>query len=92
MGCRIYADRPQLCRDFLCRWMTDEALAEDWEPSRSRMMVYRQGKQITVLADPDFDPLWRQEPYSSQLQGWADEAAAGGGYVIVFWRDEVVKI
>jgi hypothetical protein len=27
-----------------------------------------------------------------QLRAWADEAAVSGGYVIVFWRDEVVKI
>lgn len=91
-GCSIYADRPKLCRDFLCRWMLDDGLGPEWEPSRSRMMVYGQGEQITVLADPDRPDLWRHEPYMSQLKGWAADAEPTGGYVIVFWRDEVVKI
>jgi hypothetical protein len=91
-GCSIYEDRPDVCREFLCLWMTDEALGHEWEPSQSHMMIYRQGPQITVLADPDFPDLWRGEPYMPQLRAWADEAAVSGGYVIVFWRDEVVKI
>lgn len=72
--------------------MTDETLGGEWEPSRSGVMIYRQGPQITVLADPDRDALWRQQSYFGQLQAWAAEAAVTGGYVIVFWRDEVVKI
>jgi hypothetical protein len=27
-----------------------------------------------------------------QLMAWASEAETRGGYVIVFWRDEVLKI
>jgi uncharacterized protein len=91
-GCTIYSRRPAVCRDFHCLWITDEALGEEWAPSRSHVMVYRQGKQITILADPDRPDLWRSEPYMNQLQAWAAEAATSGGYVIVFWRDEVVKI
>jgi len=91
-GCSIYAERPSVCREFLCLWMTDHDLGEEWEPSRSHVMIYRQGPQITVLADPDFPDVWRQDPYLPQLQSWAEEAARSGGYVIVFWRNEVVKI
>ncbi|WP_313193548.1 hypothetical protein [Shinella zoogloeoides] len=91
-GCSIYADRPSVCRDFLCLWMTDEGLAEAWEPSRSHMMVYRQGPQVTVLVDPDHPDIWRREPYHSQLLDWACEAEATGGYVIVFRQDDVFKI
>lgn len=91
-GCSIYAERPKLCRDFLCRWMTDDRLGDEWDPLTSHMMVYGQGQQTTVLADPDYPDLWRQEPYMSQLEDWAANAAPRGGYVIVFWRDEVVKI
>ncbi len=91
-GCSIYLDRPQLCRDFLCRWMLDDGLGDEWDPLKSHMMVYGQGQQITILADPDRTDLWRHEPYMSQLKNWAASAAPTGGYVIVFWRDEVVKI
>ncbi|WP_337182343.1 hypothetical protein [Shinella sp.] len=72
--------------------MTDEGLTEAWEPSRSHMMVYRQGPQVTVLVDPDHPGIWRREPYHSQLLDWAREAEAMGGYVIVFRQDDVFKI
>jgi len=91
-GCSIYADRPSVCRDFLCLWMTEEALGEAWEPSRSHMMIYWQGPQITVLVDPDHPDIWRREPYHAQLRAWANEAEPKGGYVIVFWQDDVFKI
>ncbi|WP_119256941.1 YkgJ family cysteine cluster protein [Shinella zoogloeoides] len=91
-GCSIYADRPSVCRDFLCLWMTDEGLAEVWEPSCSHMMVYRQGPQVTVLVDPDHPDVWRKEPYHSHLRTWADDAEATGGYVIVFSQDDIFKI
>lgn len=91
-GCSIYNRRPQVCRDFLCRWMIDPSLGDEWDPSRSHVMVYEQGRQITVLADPDHPAVWREEPYLAQLRAWAAQAEPTGGYVIVFWRDEVHKI
>lgn len=91
-GCSIYADRPSVCRDFLCLWMTSEALGEEWEPARSRMMIYTQGPQTTVLIDPDFPDAWRAEPYFSQLQTWAREGESQGGYVIVFCGEKVFKV
>ncbi len=72
--------------------MTDAELGPAWEPSRAHMMIYSQGPQITILVDPDFQDIWRREPYHAQLQKWASEAARSGGYVIVFWQDEVFKI
>lgn len=88
-GCVIYDRRPQLCRDFLCLWRTDQELGEAWEPARSHMMVYRQGPQVTVLVDPDFPEIWKQAPYATALQRWARE---GGQYVIVFVGDLVFKV
>ncbi|HEV7309585.1 hypothetical protein [Ensifer sp.] len=90
-GCRIYAERPQLCRDFLCLWRTDAVLDDAWEPARSHMMVYRQGPQITVLVDPDVPDIWRNAPYLQRLQQFARE---GGNeqYVIVFAGDAVFKV
>lgn len=91
-GCSIYDDRPSVCRDFLCLWMTDAGLDAAWDPSRSHMMIYRQGPQMTVLVDPDHADIWRLEPYHAQLQAWAGEGAPEGGYVIVFQQDDVFKI
>jgi hypothetical protein len=91
-GCTIYADRPSVCRDFLCLWMAGEDLPEAWEPARCHMMVYRQGPQITVLVDPDHPDAWQTEPHASDLRRWAAEADATGGYIIVFVGDHAFKI
>lgn len=91
-GCAIYEDRPQLCRDFLCLWMTEKDLGPEWEPSVANMMVYRQGPQVTVLVDPAHSAIWNSEPYAAQLRQWAKAEEARGGYVIVFAGDAVVKI
>jgi hypothetical protein len=91
-GCSIYDERPQLCRDFLCLWMINERLGPDWEPAIANMMVYAQGRQITVLVDPAYPSAWQAEPYQTQLRQWAVEAGKQGGYIIVFVGDDVFKI
>lgn len=89
-GCAIYAERPALCRDFLCLWRTDAGLGPEWRPVAAHMLLYRQGPQLTVLVDPAVPQAWKaQEP---QLRRWAAEAAAEGGYVIVFAGDAVFRI
>ncbi|MDI7864465.1 hypothetical protein MRS76_21250 [Rhizobiaceae bacterium n13] len=91
-GCTIYPDRPSLCRDFHCLWTRDGRLGDEWNPARSHMMLYEQGPQTTVLVDPDFPEIWKQEPYLTQMRRWAAEGKAVGRYVIVFVGDQVTKI
>lgn len=91
-GCAIYAERPSLCREFLCLWLTEPDLAADFDPIVSNMMIYRQGPQITVLVDPDVPDTWKREPYQSQLRQWATAVEPEGGYIIVFAGDEVHKV
>lgn len=91
-GCSAYATRPQTCRAFLCSWMTRPDLGPEWDPLVSRMMIYEQGPQTTVLVDPDHPALWREAPYKAQLEAWAKVAAEEGGYVIVFVGDTVFKV
>lgn len=91
-GCSIYESRPEVCRDFLCLWMTQENLGEEWDPSRSKMMVYRQGAQMTILVDPAYPDIWQHDPYMPQLKTWATELEQLGGYVIVFSHDSVFKV
>ena len=91
-GCAIYVDRPQLCRDFLCLWMTKPDLPEEFDPLTSHMMIYEQGAQVTVLVDPDFPDAWRAEPHHGRLRQWAAAVEPKGGYVIVFVGDEVYKV
>lgn len=92
MGCKIYQSRPQTCRDFLCLWMTDPNLGPEWEPTKAHMMVYTQGPQMTMLVDPAYPDVWKEEPYSAQLRSRALDMAPHGGYIIVFVGDTVFKI
>lgn len=92
IGCTIYPNRPQTCRDFLCLWMTDAKLGDEWEPTKSHMMVYAQGPQVTALVDPAFPETWKVEPYGSQLHDWAARTKTHGGYLIVFVGDDVFKV
>lgn len=91
-GCTIYQHRPALCRDFLCLWMTSPALGPEWEPARSRMMIYAQGPQTTVLVDPAHPGIWKKAPYAAGLKSLAQDAEKAGGYLILFVGDEVFKI
>lgn len=91
-GCLVYADRPQLCADFHCRWITDISMPAAWNPAVAHMMVYAQGPQITVLVDPAYPDAHRQAPYREDLQQWATEIDASGGFVIVFVGDMAIKI
>ncbi len=91
-GCAIYKSRPTLCRDFLCLWMTSAALGPQWEPARSKMMIYTQGPQTTVLVDPDHPEIWKQAPFADDLKSLARDAEKAGGYLIVFVGDDVFKI
>lgn len=72
--------------------MTHPAVTDDWQPLKSHMLIYEQGPQMTILVDPDYAHIWRQEPYKSDLQRMAADADERGGYLILFCGEEVVKI
>ncbi len=38
-GCKIYATRPQACRDFLCAWRLMPQFDEHWRPDKSGVIV-----------------------------------------------------
>jgi hypothetical protein len=41
-GCRIYGERPQVCRSFQCLWLRDPALlpSDDQRPDRSHVVLW----------------------------------------------------
>lgn len=49
-GCMIYAQRPDECSAFQCRWLCDPSLSDDWYPAKCHMvlraiMVQQPGRQ-----------------------------------------------
>lgn len=84
-GCRTYPDRPQTCRDFLCNYLLNERLGEEWKPSKSKMVLTTElaGRRLTVYVDPQRPEAWKREPYYSRLKEWAANSAPTRGQIIV---------
>ncbi len=84
-GCGIYETRPQVCRAFLCGYLTDATLNEDWKPVRSKFVIVPVYEKNCVMihVDPDFPDAWRREPYHSALWKLARKGAQYRGRVLV---------
>jgi uncharacterized protein len=77
-GCSIYATRPSLCRVYACQWLVDLGVGDHWQPMRSRMVLNIEWPDrakkacLTAIVEPSRPDVWRQEPYYSDLKGWAE--------------------
>jgi len=54
-GCNIYDSRPAGCRKFLCTFLMDDRLPEDWRPSKSKivLVIENDGYRRVAHLDPD---------------------------------------
>ena len=59
-GCGIYADRPNVCREFLCGWRLFEEMGDDWRPDLSGVMALR-------WAPDQLPAAWKSAPYGVHL-------------------------
>ena len=41
-GCAIYPDRPQMCVEFCCAWLTDASWPDSWRPRESGLLCLRE--------------------------------------------------
>lgn len=39
-GCTIYSERPAICRDFKCMWLTSQQIPLWMKPDKSKVIVY----------------------------------------------------
>lgn len=85
IGCGIYEERPQACIDFMCGFLTNPALGEEWRPATSRLIIDAGKEEGTTLVfvDPGRPDAWRRQPYYAALQGWARWALAHQQRVVV---------
>jgi len=99
-GCSIYADRPQICREFQCAWRCGD-LGDHWKPSRSKMVIYSgeqrgdDGKFLNIAVDPSSSNRWREPPYYAAIKrlarlGFTDETGLIVTRVIVGDRHWIV--
>lgn len=67
-GCGIYAERPNVCREFLCGWRLFEEMGDDWRPDLSGVMALR-------WAPDQLPAAWKTAPYGVHLLVTGSEAA-----------------
>jgi hypothetical protein len=70
-GCRIYADRPDVCRVYGCRWLIDPSIPDYWYPAKSKLvlsMVDQDPPRLDVHVDPGWPNRWREEPWFTDLR------------------------
>ena len=93
-GCKIYDGRPTECRGFFCQYLLDEALGEEWRPSRSHIVVAFEDytNSIVIHVDRRHPDAWQSEPFASQIKAWAALPVAGAPKVIVWQGDQRVAI
>lgn len=93
-GCTIYENRPGECRSFHCAWLTAADVGPEWQPLKSKMVVYVDagGQRLGIHVDPSRPMAWREEPYYSQLKEWAVRGAQAKRQVIVYIKDRVIVL
>ena len=96
-SCNIYAERPDLCREFECMWLMCNSLADHWYPKKSKIIVTsseKDGETRLVCAVHDKYPLrWRDEPYYSDIKSWAVHGLQADTWITeVVVRDQLFVI
>jgi len=91
-GCRIYADRPASCRDFVCRWLVDPSMGPEWKPSLCKLVLDAKPGLLVVHADPAVSKPWRVQPYHSVLKRLAAQGLTRGTLVMVMERRRSIVI
>lgn len=93
-GCTVYSERPNVCRDFYCAYLTTPMFGEQWFPGRSKMVANweYEGERLTIHVDPGRPTAWREQPYYAELKQWAAYAARDLRQVVVRVGDRSIVI
>ena len=101
-GCGIYADRPEGCKFWMCEWLVNRDLRDEWFPAKSKIVIDRtmneHGKRmIRFVVDPGYPNRWREEPWYHVIKSvakngmgiWQTVIEVGDRNWIVFPNKEV---
>ncbi len=60
-GCKIYQDRPQVCRDFVCEWQRERSLPSTLRPDRVGTILIEDpdSDEYHAVCDPSKPLAWR---------------------------------
>jgi hypothetical protein len=91
-GCSIYEQRPQMCRDFFCLYISDPTLDERWNPLNAHFVLRAHEKCIFVQVDPQRPDAWKHEPYYSALRNCARAIYPSGMLIYVKIGDRTIML
>lgn len=89
-GCRIYANRPPSCHDFICRWLTDPVMGPEWKPNVCKMVIDCRPSLFVARVDPAVSQPWRAEPYLSVLKRLSVQGLTKGVVMVIKRRRTTV--
>ena len=80
IGCGIYSDRPQVCRDFECEWLTRRDLPRRLRPDLVGVILMEDADsdEYRAVCAPERPMAWRQAQVFAHLV-----AMAKSGRVVV---------
>ena len=87
VGCQVYDERPQQCRDFSCLWLSfPEAFPEELKPNRCGVVCWSpvaDGRVVFALTRPHAEMAWQKAGVHKFLRKMANAGhvviAFGGG-------------
>ena len=79
-GCAIYADRPQVCRDFECEWLTRRDLARRFRPDLVGVILMEDADsdEYRAVCPPEKPMAWRQPQIFAHLVADRQVRPSGG--------------
>ena len=68
-GCKIYPERPQVCRDFECEWLTSRSLPQNFRPDLIGTILMEDSEtgEYRAVCDPAAPMDWRRPLLFSHL-------------------------
>lgn len=77
IGCQIYDERPESCKNFRCIWLSG-GLPEELRPDKSRVIFERlpSGKTYLVLVNPGFEDAWKAPTVLDIINSFIDAGRA----------------
>jgi hypothetical protein len=60
-GCKIYSERPDSCRNFLCGWILNPHMGPELKPDRCHVVLswWEERRALIADCDPDRPEAWR---------------------------------
>ena len=70
---------------FLCGWLANPDLSDEWRPERSKIVVTLEGggRMVAAHVDPSQPNIWRRPFFLRKLKAWARLAERDDRLVLV---------